>query len=92
MGLHAKLHKVLVRFHSRHHCKLGGRREGGVDGEHFCDTGAFEQCQPTYIRMLRVKWSGFDFYYIHSIIVNEYGMAFSGCGYLRVSCSSVCGC
>ena len=93
MGLHAKLHKVLVRFHSRHHCKLGGSVKGEwIGNTELGDTGAFEQCQPTYIRMLRVKWSGFDFYYIHSIIVNEYGMAFSGCGYLRVSCSSVYGC
>ena len=50
MGLHAKLHKVLVRFHSRHHCKLGGSVKGEwIGNTELGDTGAFEQCQPTYV-------------------------------------------
>ena len=57
MGLHTKLHKVLVRFHSRHHCKLGGSVKGEWMGNtKLGDTGAFEQCQPSGLDLIFITY------------------------------------
>ena len=62
MGLHAKLHKVFVRFHSRHHCKLGGSVKGEWIGNIFVTLVHLNSVnQPTYVCL---GLSGLDLIFI----------------------------
>lgn len=79
VGVHTELQEILVRFHSRRHCKLGESVERRGEAVMLWIWFILMECQPSHLGIGDV-----DLILITYIKVSMWkGMAFNGCAHIR---------